>query len=107
MKTDMRGEVTYLLLLLCSVLARRLFHQALNTTAKDKLLHLSFHCCLSVALWPEEGDFPENVHCVVYFIINKRSFESFMCFGSYLRTLAVILVSDLFFVLSKIFLKDS
>ena len=105
MKTDMRGEVTYLLLLLCSVLARRLFHQALNTTtAKDKLLHLSFHCCLSVVLWPEEGDFPENVHCVVYFIINKHSFESFMCFGSYLRTLAVILVSDLLIFLSKKFL---
>ena len=30
-------------------------------------------------LWPEEGDFPENLHRVVYVIINKRSFEPFMC----------------------------
>ena len=30
-------------------------------------------------LWPEEGDFPENVHRVVYVIIYKRSFESFTC----------------------------
>ena len=35
-----------------------------------------FHCCLSVVLWPEEGDFPENLHRVVYVIVNKRSFES-------------------------------
>ena len=53
----------------------------------SKLLHLSYHflkivfnrftqCCLSVVLWPEEGDFPENLHSVVYVItINKRSFE--------------------------------
>ena len=34
---------------------------------------------LSVFLWPEEGDFPENLHCVVYVIINKHSLESFMC----------------------------
>ena len=34
---------------------------------------------LSVVLWPEGGDFPENWHCVVCVIINKRSFESFMC----------------------------
>ena len=32
-----------------------------------------------MSLWPEEGDFPENVHRVVYVIITKRSFESFMC----------------------------
>ena len=38
-----------------------------------------FHCCLSVVLRPEEGDFPGNLHCVVYVNINKRSFESFMC----------------------------
>ena len=38
---------------------------------------MTFHCCLSVVLWPEEGDFPENMHRVVYVIINKRSFESF------------------------------
>ena len=30
-------------------------------------------------MWPEEGDFPENVHRVVYVMINKRSVESFMC----------------------------
>ena len=34
---------------------------------------------LSVVLRPEEGVFPENLHCVVCVIINKRSFESFMC----------------------------
>ena len=34
---------------------------------------------LSVFLWPEEGDFPENLHRVVYVIINKHSLESFMC----------------------------
>ena len=27
-----------------------------------------------------KGDFPENVHRVVYVIINKRSFEYFICF---------------------------
>ena len=54
---------------------------------------------LSVILWPEEGDFPENLHHVVYVIINKHSFESFV-FGSYFRMLSllsVILVSDVFF----------
>ena len=30
-------------------------------------------------MWPEEGDFPENLRRVVYVIINKRSFESLMC----------------------------
>ena len=40
-----------------------------------------FHCCLSVVLWPEEGDFPKNLHRVVCVIINKRSFESFYVFG--------------------------
>ena len=34
--------------------------------------------CLSVVLWPEEMNSPENVHPVVHVIINKRSFESFM-----------------------------
>ena len=47
-------------------------------------------------MWPEEGDFPENVHRVVYVIINKRSFESFQVFGSDFITLAVILVSAFF-----------
>ena len=45
-------------------------------------------------MWPEEGDFPENLHRVIYVIINKRSFESFHVFGSDFITLAVILVSD-------------
>ena len=58
-----------------------------NKTKKDKLLHLSYHfsLCLTVSLlfnchlvaW--RRDFPQNLHCVVYVIINKRSFESFMC----------------------------
>ena len=30
-------------------------------------------------LWPEEADFRENLHRVVYVIINKRSLEYFMC----------------------------
>ena len=30
-------------------------------------------------LSPEEGDFPENLHHVVYVIINQHSFEFFMC----------------------------
>ena len=30
-------------------------------------------------LWPEEGNFPENVHRDVYVMIYKRSFESFTC----------------------------
>ena len=38
-----------------------------------------FLLLLLLSLWPEEGDFPENLHRVVYVIINKRSFESFMC----------------------------
>ena len=47
---------------------------------KDKLLHFSpFHRCLNVILRPEEGYFPENLHRVIYVIINKLSFESFMC----------------------------
>ena len=44
----------------------------------------------------QEGNFPENLHRVVYVIINKRSFESFHVFGSDFITLAVILVSDFF-----------
>ena len=39
----------------------------------------STSCCLSVVMWPEAGDFPENLHRIVYVIISKRSFESFMC----------------------------
>ena len=42
----------------------------------------------------EEGDFPDNLHHVVCVIINKCSFESSYVFGSYSRTLAVILDSD-------------
>ena len=39
---------------------------------------------VSVMLWPEEGDFPENLHHVICVIINKCSFESFVSyhFGS-------------------------
>ena len=33
-------------------------------------------------MWPEEGDFPENVHRVLYVVINKHSFRSFSVFGS-------------------------
>ena len=32
-----------------------------------------FHCCLSLVLWPEEGDFPENLHRVVYVLIKLIS----------------------------------
>ena len=32
-------------------------------------------------MWPDEGDFPDSLHRVVYVIINKRSFESFMCWN--------------------------
>ena len=44
----------------------------------------------------EEGGFPENLPRVVYVTINKGSFLIFYVLGSYFRTLAVILVSDLF-----------
>ena len=47
------------------------FRQALNTTTKK--------ISLNVVLRPEEGGFPENLHRVVPVVINKRSFESFMC----------------------------
>ena len=68
-----------------------------NNNRKGKLLHLLYNfslfltvLLLFVVLWPKEGDFPENLHrvvCVVY------------VFGSYFRTLAVILVSDFFLLL--------
>ena len=58
----------------------------LKTMKNHKFLHLSYHfslfltiLLLSVILWPEEGDFPENLHRVVYVIINEHSFDSFMC----------------------------
>ena len=50
--------------------------------SKENLFIMRFYyllCCLSVVLWPEEGDLPENLHPVVYVIINTRSFESFVC----------------------------
>ena len=50
MKNDMRGEVTNV-----------------------------FFLCVCVQCFAEVGDFPENLHRVVYVTINKRSFESFMC----------------------------
>ena len=42
------------------------------------LLSLLLCSVLQTALWPEEGDFPENLHRVVYVILIKRSFESFV-----------------------------
>ena len=38
-----------------------------------------FFVCVCVQCLPEVGDFPENLHRVVYVTINKRSFVSFMC----------------------------
>ena len=47
-------------------------------------------------MWPEEGDFPENVHRVVYVIINKRSFETFMCLDLLLfHSLSFVILSFL------------
>ena len=43
-------------------------------------------------MWPEEGDFPENVHRVVYVIINKRSFESSMCLDLFLNWFELIIL---------------
>ena len=54
-------------------------------------------------MWAEEGDFPENLHRVVYVITIKRSFESFHVFGSDFITLAVILVSDYFNTTQRLF----
>ena len=50
--------------------------------SKENLFIMTFYyllCCLSVVLWPEEGDLPENLHPVVYVMINTRSFECFVC----------------------------
>ena len=41
--------------------------------------HIAFLGPLSVVLRPEEGNFSENFNNVVCVMINKRSFESFMC----------------------------
>jgi len=49
---------------------------------------------LSVVLWPEEGDFHENSHRVVYVKINKRSVESF------------IFINTLLWLMSQIFCKS-
>ena len=39
-----------------------------------------FSCCLSVGLWLNKGDYPENSHVV--FCLNKyRSFQPFICLG--------------------------
>ena len=72
---------------LCLCHANILLASTEHNNNKNKLLHFSYHfslfltvSLLSVVLWPEEGDFHENLHRVVYVIINKRSFESFMCF---------------------------
>ena len=64
------------------------FRLTLNTTTKKRrffishiisLLFLTVSLLLSVVLWPEEGDFPENLHRVVYVLINKRSFWNLLC----------------------------
>ena len=47
--------------------------------SKTKTKSVSFHCCLTFVLWPEEADFPENLLRVVCVIINKHSFESVVC----------------------------
>ena len=60
---------------------------------------------LSVILWPEEGDFPENLHHVVYVIINKRSFESFICL--YLVFFSNIILISLLYRAFKGFIRDS
>ena len=46
---------------------------------------------MSVVLWPEEGDLPENLYRVVCVIMNKCSFESFMIL---LRTAKLNSVND-------------
>ena len=49
---------------------------------QDKSFSFIFHlfrpfiCCLSVVLWLDEGDFPENLHTVCL-CLHKRSFEPF------------------------------
>ena len=53
--------------------------------------------CLSAILWPEEGDFPNNLHRVVYVIINKRSFESFMCLDLILERLQSLFLFSSFY----------
>ena len=60
-----------------------------------------FNCCLSVVLWLDKGDYPENSH-VVFYLNKQRSFKTFM-FGSCFRVLAVILVSVLFLFYSEPF----
>ena len=43
-----------------------------------------FICCLSVLLWLDNGDFPENMHILCVRVkINKRSFEPFLCLDLY------------------------
>ena len=42
--------------------------------------HFSLFNCLSVVLKLDKGDYPENFADCVFVLINKRSFEPFMCF---------------------------
>ena len=44
-----------------------------------------FICCLSVALWQDKGDFPENLH-TVRLCLNKRLFELFCVWIKMLET---------------------
>ena len=37
-----------------------------------------FNCCVSVVLWLDKGDYPDNLQ-VVFCPDKSRSFESFMC----------------------------
>ena len=54
-----------------------------NHTHTHTPSHTHTHTCF---LWPEDGNFPEHLHCVVFVIINKRSFESFMCLDPNMET---------------------
>ena len=111
MKNDMRGEVTCLLLLLYSVLAGRILPEGIflasteHSSNKNKLLHLSNHFSLFLTFsllfkcrfvaWRRGFPWKFTSCCLCH---NKQAFFwIFYVFGSYFRTLAVILVSDFFF----------
>ena len=72
----MSGEVTSLLLL-----TEHNNKKNISYFASHVIFHCSepFHCCLSVVLWPEEGDFVENLHRVVYAIINISVLLNLLC----------------------------
>ena len=84
MNNDMRGEVTDFFVVVfsaCQKVLKILPASTEHSFTSHIIFHCfkPFHCCLSVILWPEEGDFPENLHHVDSVIINKRCFESFLC----------------------------